>query len=394
MFELYVNSELINCSDLISKYRTELSVNGYIVISSNSPIDHVAAYLAWIDVPGTLVVLPKMSNPTQPSDHEQKLLKDAELYYGHDVIVLTTSGTTAPQSLVAHPRHNVDKITHRSAEMQLFDTGCRVGGNLPPFTSGFYHILLQPCHYLKGKLHIWDWNNQACPDMDHALISAGQLDVIKARNIKLDLSRLKSTTIGASPVLEKHGEFLLSSGARTMRQIYGLTQLGSPFLTSAATADPTELPWLDTNSVKKYSDLRFVNHELQVKNTPISLGEDLYTTNDGWFMTGDYWHIENNKIKFDVRSNEKIRVNDYTVKLSLIEEIINKVLKFDDCMAIKKTRLGFDFLHIIYHASHSIISIDDAKDKVGKHLPQYAVPLSFEKVVELPRTALGKKKRW
>jgi hypothetical protein len=394
MFRLYVKEQLIDLKELTATYRKQLITQNYCLVAGNSPIDHTAAYLAWTETPGTLIILPKIQSKNYISESEQRLLDQAKQFYGQDAMVLTTSGTTAPQSLVAQSRKNVEKITERSAEQQGLDEGCRIGGNLPSFTSGFLNIQLQTAHLRNGELHVWDWLSEACPNITHAVFSAGQLDFAKAKNVNLNLKRLKSVSTGASIVLPRHGEFLLQSGASSMQQIYGVTQLGAPFMTSAFTNDVDELTWLDTDTVKKYSDIRFVNSELQVKNTTISQDQDQYITSDGWYGTGDYWHQTDNKIKFDVRNNEKIKINDYVVKLSEVEEIANQALNLTDCMAVKKSRLGTDFLHLIYQAQEDIKNTNTAKELLGKKLLPHAVPLSFERVDDLPRTALGKKKRW
>jgi len=395
MFRFYIGNEQLNLNELINKYRTELLIQGYTIVSSNSPIDHTAAYLAWQDAPGALIALPELSLHKNISIQEQRLLKDAEMFYNQDVMILTSSGTTSPQSLVVHSRDDVNKITVRSSEVLGFESGGRIGANVPPFTSGFYHIILQTSYHCNGELRIWNWTNDSCPDVDYAVFSAGQLDFIKAKKIDINLKKLEFVAVGASAVLPKHGELLVKSGAKSMKQTYGLTQIGTPFLISCTTNDPEELPWINLNANINYtSKIRFVDDEFQVKDTPIPLNDNHNITDDGWYKTGDLWQRKDNLIKFDVRNKERIKVNDYLVKISLVEETIKSILGLEDCMVYKKTRLGVDFLHLTYQSNEKIKDINLVKKQLSEQLPHYSIPSSFEKVEELPRTALGKKKRW
>jgi hypothetical protein len=391
MFRLYINNQLVDIQNKISVYKNQLLNDKCCIISSNLHIDHVAAYLAWCDVPGTLVALPS------PIPDRERISAEIQKLSGQDVIVWTSSGTTGPQSLVAHSRSTVNQISKRSAEMQQLDSTSRVGGTFPPFTSGFYHIQLQGVHYRGGSLYIWDWANTSCPDLTHTALTAGQLDYAMNKNICFDFKKLFMAATGGSKVSCRHSEFLAKSNPQKMLQIYGLTQLGSPFLVSNFTDDADELLWVNTDSLEP-DQFCLIDGELQVKNTTTAINlpgmYDSYLSTDQWYCTGDYWIQSNNLLKFDVRNNERIKVNDFLVNLPAVEETIVKKLPIVDCLVLKKSRLGSEFLHLIYTAESNDLDKSMAKKLLSEVLPAHSVPLSFEQVDALPLTGLKKKKRW
>jgi acyl-coenzyme A synthetase/AMP-(fatty) acid ligase len=283
----------------IKQYEDNLKSYPMVVVDSPEHIEHVAAYQAWLEVGGNVMVL----NNALDQNTKIELLSKANKKALHvkDKLFFHTTGTTGFPKLVVHGRKQ-NEYSANSKHLTVNDTDKIHFLNLLPAASiGFWFVAMAPIFKNDGEIsfitqktlgNINDYPSNC------AVFPPSVIQAFLANDIAPDLSKFNLVICGASKVEQKHIDALYLWGVPWVRNLYGSTECGVPVLytehkvsdedTNAYKFDPVRLKLSSANELLVSGDSVCDNHE--------ELGSV-----DGYLPTGDFFTTHGDAVKFDKR---------------------------------------------------------------------------------------------
>ena len=100
--QIYKEGEYLKYSHLVSNYKQTLKERTLLLESENH-VEHIAAYIAWTEVGGRIMV----RGPMVPAKQKELLDLELENNTKTDCIFLHTSGTTGNPKLVSYSKQEL-----------------------------------------------------------------------------------------------------------------------------------------------------------------------------------------------------------------------------------------------------------------------------------------------
>jgi D-alanine--poly(phosphoribitol) ligase subunit 1 len=122
-------------------------------------------------------------------------------------------------------------------------------------------------------------------------------------------------------------------------------------------------------------------------DNPASPGERVYRTGDvaRWLSDGN--------IEYLGRDDHQVKIRGLRIELGEIENTIREYRGISDCAAVVKECSQNVILIIAYVVCKSDLEVEELRDYLKKHLPDYMIPNAFQKIDEMPLTPSGKADR-
>lgn len=365
--QIYKEGEYLKYSHIVSNYKQTLK-ESTLLLESENHVEHIAAYIAWMEVGGRIMV----RGPMVPAKQKELLDLELENNTKTDCIFLHTSGTTGNPKLVSYSKQEFERIIAKS-ELHLDWSNDTSWLNLiPPYTSGFWHIVLplvvkHDCKIVLSSKQ--SMKEDFALDVNTTLIVPGLIDQMRIAKLKLPFEKFNIIGTGASQVLPRHVEYIFQNGCKVFNHCYGTTEIGSPVLGHRTYSIDENNCWLELDN-----NCEIVNNEL------------IYNG----IATADLFQVKENLIKFTGRSNDIVKINGFQCSLLLIENTLEE-LGFGDCLAVPNNKAGSDYVELFY--TDGSPDKKELKEILTPILPPCNIPLKYTKTDSIPRNSLNKKVR-
>lgn len=383
---------LCNISEQVSESKKKLQDNNIFVVSSLDHIDHIAAYIAWKEVGGNVLV----KNPYMPKEVsefvDQKLLN---FEYENSIIFLT-SGTTGFPKTIVDTNKQFESLIKVATDSMGWNSDSKWMNVLPAFTSAFWHMVI-PCLVEYDASIVLGSRETVVEDLKQDVnLSAfvpGMIDNLRLSKIPVDLSKLDNFFSGSSAVLKRHVEFVFERGLKRFTQLYGATETMTPFL-SRTTTEPDEFcEYLEFNPLGKETEIKLVDSELWVKGPTICQNFKQLDHSEEWLKTGDLWEQTNNLIKFVGRKNDIVKVNGFQANLLMIESVSEDRTDLGETLSVVRSSFGTQWIELLYTNKTCTIDKDKFKKIFEPILYKCCIPKKYTYIESIPRNATGKKVR-
>ena len=353
----------------VNDFKIKLRSESCVTLESMDHLEHISAYLAWKEVGGNIFV----KSPLLPKLQKEHVDKELSKLNLKNNIVFHTSGTTGYPKLVVQDEKFIDNTEKLSTDLLGWHKDTRYFNIVPPFVSGFWHIILSAFVKNDATL-ILSSRETLAQDFSYkpnlTLWVPGIIDQMRSRNIKPPLQMFEQIMCGASQVLPRHAQFCFDNGCSVFHHSYGSTETGSPILAHKSFEMNDNINCLELTDKAK-----LVNDEL------------IY---DG-ISTGDLFDTVNGMIRFRGRTNDLAKINGYMCSLLLIENTLEE-LNLGETIAVVKNKMGTDYIEL-YHTEGNP-DVTYIKEKLLPLVPECAIPLKYSKVESIPKNALNKKTRY
>jgi acyl-coenzyme A synthetase/AMP-(fatty) acid ligase len=284
---------------LVDGYRAKLKEYPMVVVDSPEHIEHVAAYQAWLEVGGNVMVL----NHALDQNTKIELLSKANKKALHvkDKLFFHTTGTTGFPKLVVHGVKQ-NEYSASSKHLTVNDTDKIYFLNLLPAASiGFWFVAMAPIFKNDGEISFI--TQKTLVDINKypnncAVFPPSVIQAFLANNVTPDLSKFNLVICGASKVEQKHIDALYSWGVPWVRNLYGSTECGVPVLyTEHKVVDEA------TNAYKfNLAHLKLSStNELLVSGDSVCDNHEELGSVDGYLPSGDFFTTHGDAVKFDKR---------------------------------------------------------------------------------------------
>ena len=365
--QIYCEGNYLNYSDRVGHYKKALKEDT-VVIESLDHVEHIALYIAWQEVGGSILVRAPMLPVKQKQELDIILAEQTET----DCVFLHTSGTTGSPKLVSFDKDNFKRILTKSEQHLDWSNNTSWLNFIPAFTSGFWHIVLPSI--VKHDCKIVLSNKQTlkddlATDVNSTIFVPGLIDQMRMGKLKLPLHKFHMVASGASQVLPRHVEYIFDNGCRVFNHIYGTTEIGSPMLGHKTYSVEDTNCWLELDE-----NCMLYNNELIYDNV----------------TTGDLFEAKDNMIQFTGRSNDIVKINGFQCSLNLIENYLED-LGYGDCLAVPHNKAGSDYIELLHTNGNP--NKKELKEILTPILPPCNIPLKYTKTDSIPRNALNKKVR-
>lgn len=294
--------------DLVNSYKAKLKASPMVVLDAFNHIEHVAAYRAWYEDGGNIFVL----NPMLDTNVRMNLLLKAnkKALEVKNKVFFHTNGTTGAPKLVVHGKKQFDIAAICEGICIEADEDTKFLNVLPPFTSGFWFIVMPVLFknnaslILIGKEDILNIDKFGA---EATVLTPNAINFFMERKLKLDLGNFKVVQSGASPVLQKHIDFLFDCGLKKFNHIYGATEFTAPVLERTIVAKNMSGNWLNLKSIYGNKFELTKNGELLVSGESVCDNHEELGSVNGYLPTGDSFISQEEMIKFDRRlGTEKV----------------------------------------------------------------------------------------
>ena len=195
---------------------------------------------------------------------------------------------------------------------------------------------------------------------------------------EVELASLKFITVGAEYVSSGLLKNLSHQFPNVkVLQTYGSTELGTLKNTNFETGSP----WISFDSTEV--NFRIVEGMLEIKNDSSMIGylnAPSPFTVDGWYRTGDFVEVVNQKIRVVGRVDERINVGGYKVSPTEIEEVIEKIPGVLSVLVfgVENYSLGQVIMAQVYVKGNVMIDSFEVRKFCSDHLASYKVPMKVE----------------
>lgn len=383
-----------NLTEKVKFYSRHLQSKELLILKSNNSLDHIAAYLAWQDNLGKILVVA----PMMPEIDQENLIKSMESFeHVDDGVFFHTSGTTGFPKLIQHGRTQFSMFEKMGGNAFDFTSQTKFLSILPPFTSGFWFIVIPSFCKLRFNLYISsretivrDLQNANC---NNTIIVPNVINFIKSSNIIINFSNFETIGMGGAPILEKHPQYFFDNGAKKCVVAYGTTENGTPLLARKIFKEDSFYNYFDLNPTHSDIELKLVEKELWVKSPSNCNNFKSFKHVDEWKCTGDLWEEENGLIKFLGRNDDLIKMNGFFTNLFGIESWIENNTNFGECLATVKSIGGNDYIELFHTNYVDKSDKNKLSEEMLKFFPRCELPKRFKFVNELPKNAMGKKQR-
>ena len=386
------NNKLCNIKDQIKECKKQLQEHKIFTLYTLDHIDHIAAYIAWKEVGGNVLV----KNPHMPKEVsefvDQKLLN----FEYENPIIFLTSGTTGFPKTIVDTNKQFESLIKVATDSMGWNSDSKWMNVLPAFTSAFWHMVI-PCLVEYDASIVLGSRETVVEDLKQDVnLSAfvpGMIDNLRLSKIPVDLSKLDNFFSGSSAVLKRHVEFVFERGLKRFTQLYGATETMTPFL-SRTTTEPDEFcEYLEFKPLDKESKIKLVDSELWVKGPTICENFKQLDHSEEWLKTGDLWEQTNDLIKFIGRKNDIVKVNGFQANLLQIESVSENRTDLGETLAVVRSSFGTQWIELIYTNKNCIIDKDKFKEIFEPILYKCCIPKKYTYIQFIPRNPTGKKLR-
>lgn len=386
------NNQFCNISKQVNESKKKLQDNNIFVVSSLDHIDHIAAYIAWKEVGGNVLV----KNPYMPKEVsefvDQKLLN---FEYENSIIFLT-SGTTGFPKTIVDTNKQFESLIKVATDSMNWNSDSKWLNVLPAFTSAFWHMVI-PCLVEYDASIVLGSRETVVEDLSQDVnLSAfvpGMIDNLRLSKIPVDLSKLDNFFSGSSAVLKRHVEFVFERGLKRFTQLYGATETMTPFL-SRTTTEPDEFcEYLEFKPLDKETEIKLVDDELWVKGPTICENFKQLDHSEEWLKTGDLWEQTNDLIRFVGRKNDIVKVNGFQANLLMIESISENRTDLGETLALVRSSFGTEWIELLYTNKNFEIDKNKLKEIFEPILYKCCIPKKYTYIESIPRNPTGKKLR-
>lgn len=385
--QVYKGSILIQYSDKIEYYKNRLQSESIVIQDSDDHIEHIALFVAWNKIGGNIFV----KSSILPKDQDRHVLGEIKDLKINNSIVFHTSGTTGLPKLVVHTKKQILAAAEMTTEASDWNSSTRFLNLIPAATSGFWHIVM-PASLKHNSSLILSSRSTVLDD-----ISLGNLIIlvpalidqlrIHFKDQQIDFSHYTAVMAGASQVLERHAAWCFSKNAPQFIHLYGMTETCSPVLCRRSESldkwtTALNLTPLGDNQVKIEDSVLWIKGK--------SLAEGL----PEWFNTEDLWTLEEDRIRFAGRINDRVKLNGYMANLLLIENEFEKE-EFDlgEVLAVPRNSLGSDWIELYYTNQNAVIKKEEFVKKTKHILLECSIPKKYTWVNSIKKNNYGKKLR-
>lgn len=380
MMKIIYQGSFVDIEPRVKEFSRQLQDMKAVRVCSIDSKEHIAAYIAWRRVGGRVII----ETPSHDQLTRDRLFDTAIHAMPNNHVCLFTSGTTGYPTPRFHSAVHDALYAKMATKAMLMDADTNFLSYLPPFTSGLWHLVLPAWYKHKFTLTLGDRSNIAndvTSGPNLTIFVPNMIDMIAHANI--DLSRLL-VLCGASQIHERHGHIVFSKGARGFVTAYGATEFGSPILFQRWERPEGYQPTFDLSNTIEDVEVTFnQNNELCVSGPSLSYGLEAP------YCSHDVFDIDGAHVTFLGRSVELTKLNGHNVCLPAVEEEIKTIAGIRDCILHIHTKAGVDYLSCTYEND---VCVDIKRDLQGR-MDKRTIPLRYNFVSSLERTALGKKVR-
>jgi long-subunit acyl-CoA synthetase (AMP-forming) len=390
--KLICNNQFCNISEQVRESKKKLRDNNIFVVSSLDHIDHIAAYIAWKEVGGNVLV----KNPYMPKEVsefvDQKLLN---FEYENSIIFLT-SGTTGFPKTIVDTNKQFESLIKVATDSMGWNSDSKWLNVLPAFTSAFWHMVI-PClvEYdasivLGSKETVFEDLKQ---DVNLSAFVPAMIDNLRLSKVPIDLSKLDNFFSGSSAVLKRHVEFLFEKGLKRFTQLYGATETMTPFLSRTTTEPDQFCEYLEFKPLGKETQIKLIDDELWVKGPTICENFKQLDHSEEWLKTGDLWEQTNDLIRFVGRKNDIVKVNGFQANLLMIESISENRTDLGETLALVRSSFGTEWIELLYTNKNFEVDKNKLKEIFKPILYKCCIPKKYTYIESIPRNPTGKKVR-
>lgn len=386
------NQLCCNISNQIKEYKKQLQEQKVFTLSTLDHIKHIAAYIAWKEVGGNVLV----KNPYMPKEISEFVDQKILNFEYENSIIFLTSGTTGYPKIIVDTNKQFESLIEVTTDTMNFDSSSKWLNVLPAFTSSFWHIVI-PClvEYdasivLGSRETVIEDLNQ---DVNLSVFVPAMIDQLRLFKVPIDLSKLDNVISGASAVLKRHVEFLFERGVKRFTHLYGATETMTPLLARTTTEPDEFCEYLELKPLDKETQIKLVNNELWVKGPTICENFKQLDHSDDWFKTGDIWEQTEDLIRFVGRKNDIVKINGLQVNLLLIETVSENRTDLGETLAVVRSSFGTQWIELLYTNKNSQIDKNKFKEIFEPILYKYCIPKKYTYIESIPRNPTGKKLR-
>jgi acyl-coenzyme A synthetase/AMP-(fatty) acid ligase len=360
------------------------------ILDSDYHEDHIAAYLAWKSVGGNIFIRSSLL----PKEQCEFLNKEIKKLNVSNSIMMHTSGTTGFPKIVINHERQIAQAIKMSTSVLGWGKDTKFLNFLPPFTSGFWHIVLPEIIHHNCELILGNKNNIADSfdlNVNLTVLVPALVDLINARKIPVNFDKFQKLLLGGAQVLNRHAEFIFNNSARSLVHAYGTTEICSPILCRETNHKDDFVEYIEL-SPHADAKSKLVNGELYIAGDSLCSNYTDFKHEDEWFITSDIWEQKDNLIKFVGRSNEIIKINGYQCSLLLVEKIAEEKTNLGESLAVLRNSIGTDWVEL-YYTNKNEINVKELKEIFKDFLVPCNIPRKYTYIDQLPRNGLGKKIR-
>lgn len=379
--------------DKVNYYRQALRSQRTVIISSVDHAEHIAAYLAWQDTPGRILVM----HPLLSISDQQHLASSVDNYQNvDDAVFFHTSGTTGRPKIAQCGRLQFSVSAAMSTKMFQPDSATKFLSVLPPFTSGFWQAYLPIFCHPGLEMHVSSLDkliqDLTSTNFDITFWIPNLIGYLQNSQHLLNFDSFRFMGLGGAPVKNRHFDFLFNNGARTGSHIYGATESGIPLVCRTFAKDDQFYEY--TNLIPLADGVKFQiqNQELWVQSPGLCENFKMYDHVDDWRCTGDLWDQQGDLIKFIGRKDDMVKVNGFQVNLLAIESW-HEEHGSGECSAKVKNIGGNEYIELVHTCALTQADQNNLKSQAQDSFPKFSIPAKFTLVNAIPKTALGKKQR-
>ncbi len=380
--------------DKVNYYRQALRSQQTVIINSVDHCEHIAAYLAWQDTPGKILVM----HPLLSTSDQQYLTSGVDNYQNvSDAVFFHTSGTTGCPKIVQYGRSHFSICSAVNIKTFQVDTATKFLNVIPPFTSGFWQHTLPMFCQTGFELHLSSLDKLiqdiTSTDFDVTFWIPNLSDYLQNSQHPMDFNSFRSIQLGGSVVKNRHFDFLFKNGAKIVGQCYGSTENGIPTLNRMVTKDDQLYEYINLSPLTDGVKLKIQNQELLVQSPSLCENFKMYDHVDDWRCTGDLWDQQGDLIKFIGRKDDMVKVNGFQTNLLSIETWFEEHGSAGECSAKVKNIGGSEYIELTHTRVLTQADQSNLKSQAQEIFSKFSIPAKFTLVDAIPKTALGKKQR-
>lgn len=369
----------------VDAFKKQLKSTKIVTVCSAEHTEHIAAYLAWLEVGGNIFV----KSPLLPTEYNKILDSMVAEQTCENSVIFHTSGTTGMPKLVIHTPRQFQQVIRMSTNIMGWHAGTRFLNFSPAFTSGFWNLVIQPLVHHDASVILGSREtveNDLRSDCNLVVLVPAMIDQLRIRKSQVLLQKFTKVCTGGSQVLPRHAQWCFDHGTKVFNHMYGMTESCSPILHRASSEFDDFVTYLNLTPMSD-SEFRLIDGELHIKGLSLCEGSP------EWLQTNDLWEECQGKIKFVGRKNDIVKINGLACSLLLVENMAEEKTDLGDTLAVVRNSMGSDWIELYYTNKSAVIDKKKLTEIFESMLFRCNIPKKYTHIDHIPRTSLGKKQR-